>query len=157
MSRKILRPQTSDRAPISGADRKLRKPLTPITTPFMIRASSWNVLSKRRSDWLLSYLEGGVEDVDHGGRDEAPGEELKEDGHHGMADGGCARCTASHDQVERDHLLSYCTEVIPGLEVRTNCSVMWTVVQRMVVVSIFNISTCSLAGGVSWRVVSEEL
>ena len=40
MSRNIFRPQTSDRAPISGADRKLRNPFTPITTPFMIRASS---------------------------------------------------------------------------------------------------------------------
>ena len=40
--RNIFLPQTSDRAPISGADRKLRNPFTPITTPFIRRASSCN-------------------------------------------------------------------------------------------------------------------
>ena len=41
MKRKIFRPHTSDSAPISGAERKLRKPFTPMITPFMIRASLW--------------------------------------------------------------------------------------------------------------------
>ena len=39
MKRKIFLPQTSDSAPISGAERKLRNPFTPMITPFMIRAS----------------------------------------------------------------------------------------------------------------------
>ena len=38
--RKIFLPKTSDKAPIRGADRKLRNPFTPITTPFMRRAWS---------------------------------------------------------------------------------------------------------------------
>ena len=41
MKRKIFRPHTSESAPISGAERKLRKPFTPMITPFMIRASLW--------------------------------------------------------------------------------------------------------------------
>ena len=41
MKRKIFRPHTSDSAPISGAERKLRIPFTPMITPFMIRASLW--------------------------------------------------------------------------------------------------------------------
>ena len=41
MKRKIFLPQTSDSAPISGAERKLRNPFTPMITPFMIRASLW--------------------------------------------------------------------------------------------------------------------
>ena len=36
--RNIFLPKTSDKAPIRGAYRKLRNPLTPITTPFMRRA-----------------------------------------------------------------------------------------------------------------------
>ena len=40
ISRKIFLPKTSDKAPIRGADRKLRNPLIPITTPFMRRAWS---------------------------------------------------------------------------------------------------------------------
>ena len=38
--RNIFLPKTSDKAPIRGADRKLRNPFTPITTPFMRRAWS---------------------------------------------------------------------------------------------------------------------
>lgn len=36
--RNSLRPQTSDREPISGAERKLRNPLTAMITPFIINA-----------------------------------------------------------------------------------------------------------------------
>lgn len=38
MSKNNFRPQTSDREPISGAERKLRKPLTAMITPFIINA-----------------------------------------------------------------------------------------------------------------------
>ena len=37
-SRNVFLPQTSDREPIRGAERKLRNPLTAMITPFIINA-----------------------------------------------------------------------------------------------------------------------
>ena len=44
MSRNIFRPQISERAPMRGAERKLRKPLTPMMMPLYSRECSWNVV-----------------------------------------------------------------------------------------------------------------
>lgn len=44
MRRKNFRPHTSDRAPISGAERKERMPLIPITRPFIRNVWSGKVL-----------------------------------------------------------------------------------------------------------------
>ena len=44
MSRNSFRPQISERAPMRGAERKLRKPLTPMMMPLYSRECSWNVV-----------------------------------------------------------------------------------------------------------------
>jgi len=44
MRRNIFRPQISERAPMRGAERKLRKPLTPMMMPLYSRECSWNVV-----------------------------------------------------------------------------------------------------------------
>lgn len=44
ISRKNFLPQTSDKAPISGADRNEKMPLIPITKPFIKNVWSGNVL-----------------------------------------------------------------------------------------------------------------
>ena len=46
MRRNSFLPQISERAPMRGAERKLRKPLTPMMMPLYKREFSWNVVFK---------------------------------------------------------------------------------------------------------------
>jgi len=57
MSRKNFLPQTSDNAPINGADRNEKIPLMPITKPFIKNVWSGNV--------LLSTLMMGIVNKPH--------------------------------------------------------------------------------------------
>lgn len=54
MSRKNLRPQTSDKAPISGALRNERMPLMPITRPFIRNVWSGKVLLRTLMSGMVS-------------------------------------------------------------------------------------------------------
>lgn len=54
MRRKNFRPQTSDKAPISGALRKDRMPLMPITKPFIRNVWSGNVLLRTLMRGIVS-------------------------------------------------------------------------------------------------------
>ena len=47
----------------------------------------------------MAHLECGVEDVDHGGGDEAPGEELEEDSHHRVTHLGSPGVTLGHHTI----------------------------------------------------------
>ena len=67
--------------------------------------------------------EGGVEDTDHGGGEESPGEELEEDDDEGVVDGGVADAGGRDDAL--GHLLGRVPEYhvhhpLPHLKLHEN-------------------------------------